>query len=607
MGLLVARANDRLTTDQLVDAAWPGVDVSVALGRLQVAIHRLRRLLDDHQRLECWPGGYRLNLEVDELDVLSFESKVTAALRGESDSSPDHRLRLINEALELWQGVPFQGLDGPDFTAERDRLTESRSTVQEERFRLELSLGRSARVLGELTDAVSEHPLREGLHGQLMIALQQAGRSADALRAFRDLRQLLVAELGVEPGSELQRIHQLILAGECAQKPMSPASDGSEPVAPVDIPPSHLNFTGREAELAALDDQLIDAAGSSVGVCVITGMAGIGKSELALQWSHRRRADFPDGQIHVELDAFGAEEWVDVETALGRMLQALGVSSQHLPAGLADRRALLRSRLRSKRVLILLDNAGSVEQVRPLLPAAPGTAVIVTSRRELAGLAVRDHAKHLRLSPLSTEASVELLTSLIDSDDLTKPALRRLAEHCARLPLALRILAERIRVRPDLAADTSELERQLRDRGSRLDLLALAGDPHSDLRTVFTWSYGDLDAEAAGLFRLLACQPEECDLGRLAACWGRSVTRTRRVLDQLVEAHLVEPLPGSRYRQHELVRIYAEELASSTDPASTAVGDVCLLGSSRDSDAASWSTDCRCAECDPNASIGRAS
>ncbi|WP_240812924.1 AAA family ATPase [Streptomyces sp. DASNCL29] len=306
-----------------------------------------------------------------------------------------------------------------------------------------------------------------------------------------------------------------------------------------------------------------------VSICVIAGTAGAGKTSLALRWAHQAQSHFPDGQLYVNLRGYDPGAPVTAPEVLHRFLLALGVSAAAVPADPEASAALYRSLLAGRRMLIVLDNAASVSQVRPLLPGTAGCLVLVTSRSRLSGLAVRDGAHRLTLGTLAEPEAVALLRTVTagyrPEDDGEK--LAELARLCARLPLALRIAAERAASRPMMSLD--ELIRDLRDESALWEALTVGDDEEADaVRTVFAWSYRALTAEAARFFRLLGLHPgPEFGVSAVAALAGVGHSRAQHLLDVLVGAHLLTQTGPDRFEFHGLLRAYAIDQAQHEEPA----------------------------------------
>ncbi|MBM4794514.1 tetratricopeptide repeat protein [Streptomyces sioyaensis] len=345
-----------------------------------------------------------------------------------------------------------------------------------------------------------------------------------------------------------------------------PAPDNPAGITPRQLPRDVPGFVNRTEELRRLHTILTSGTDDTddsvvVAVCVIAGTAGAGKTSLALRWAHQVRNEFPDGQLYVNLRGYDPGEPVTAQDALHRFLTALGVPAAGVPSETDSAAALFRSLLADRRVLVVLDNAASVAQVRPLLPGHAGCLVIVTSRGRLSGLAVRDGAHRLTLGTLPEAEAVALLRAVTSGyraeDDAEK--LVALARLCARLPLALRIAAERAASHPHMQLD--ELIADLRDESALWEALSTGDEQDAEaVRSVFSWSYRALPPDAARLFRLLGLHPgPEFGIGAVAALAGISVRRARHLLDVLVGAHLLEQTAPDRFEFHDLLRAYATD------------------------------------------------
>jgi tetratricopeptide (TPR) repeat protein len=401
-----------------------------------------------------------------------------------------------------------------------------------------------------------------------MAAFRGSGRAAEAVAAYEHARQLLSDELGTGPGTALRSQLQLILAGAPAVHARAvPAGDPATD-RPHQLPSVGRHFTGRTVELAALTE-LLDSPGTqppgAVAVAVIAGTPGVGKTALAVHWAHQSADRFPDGQLHVNLRGYDLRQPVSAADVLARFLRALGMPGQQIPADPEDRAAAYRSRLAGRRILIVLDNARDVEQVRPLLPGTSTCVVIVTSRDALAGLVAREGAVRVDLDLLPHDQAVGLLRVLIgDRAVADQDAAERLASSCCHLPLALRVAAELAVSRP--AVPLADLAGKLADQHRRLDLLDAGGDARSAVRAVFSWSCHHLDDDAARMFRLVSLHPgADFDGYAAAAIAGTTLELASDLLDQLVRAHLIQPATPGRWDMHDLLRDYARELAGTQD------------------------------------------
>jgi tetratricopeptide (TPR) repeat protein len=366
-------------------------------------------------------------------------------------------------------------------------------------------------------------------------------------------------------------LHQRILAADPAlavTETARPTEGEPQRVIPQELPSAVPSFTGRSAELQALA-RILDEAGSgtpgTVVISAIGGTAGVGKTALAVHWAHQAADRFPDGQLYVDLRGYDPDQPVPATDALAGLLRSLGVPGQDIPAEEDQRAARYRSLLAGSQMLVVLDNAGSADQVRPLLPGTPACTVLVTSRDALAGLVARDGATRLDLDVLPPQDAVALLRTLIGARADAEPdAAAELASQCCRLPLALRVAAELAVSRP--AVPLAGLVSELADLQTRLDLLDAGGDPGTQVRTVFSWSYRHLDADAARAFRLLGLHPgPDLEPYAAAALTDETVPRARRALDVLARAHLIQPAAPGRYGMHDLLRSYARELSAAQD------------------------------------------
>jgi DNA-binding SARP family transcriptional activator len=553
LGLLLVRANQPVPVDALTDVLWGGEPDPRAAQKLQLHVHRVRALLDDPDRLSFDAAGYRLLAAPDEIDAERFRALADTA----AGLEPQRAVESLRAALALWRGTPFADIDVPALADWTRQLTERRLTAFEALYQAELACGLHEAVIGELTEQVAEHPLRERLHGLLMTALYRAGRQSEALAVYRRARDTLVAELGLEPGPDLRELHQRILVGDLPE----PAPVTTHRDVPAQLPADVRGFTGRDAELAELDRML--SAEPPMTIAAVAGTAGVGKTALAVHWAHRVRERFPDGQLYVDLRGYGPDEPVTAADALAGFLRALGLDGPMIPEDLGERAARFRSLVDRKRVLVLIDNARTVDQVRPLLPGSTAGFALVTSRDALAGLVAREGAHRVGLERLPADEAVDLLRELLGARTDAEPdAAGALVERCARLPLALRVAAELVRARP--GRPIAELAAELATRQDTLDLLDVDGDPHTAVRAVFSWSYRQLEPAAACVFRLLGVHPgHDVAEDAVAAMAEKEPREARRVLDTLVRANLVDLMPGRRYQPHDLLRFYAAELAAA--------------------------------------------
>jgi DNA-binding SARP family transcriptional activator/Tfp pilus assembly protein PilF len=585
LAMLLLHANKVVPVGSLIEALWGDDPPSSARVGIRNYIRQLRQALGDgsQARIRTEPPGYLISVGPGELDVAQFEDLLGSARSAARAGSWQRAAVEARAALTLWRGEPLAE-PAAEVLAHREipRLDEMRLQALETRIDADLHLGGHADVITELKWLIAADPLREHLHALLMLALYRSGRQAEALAAYAEARRTLVVELGTEPAAELRDLHQRILAGDAAL-----AAPGAEqvnapgpgpaaaptpvtapgPGVPQELPGTVGHFTGRARELAALDALSDRAAGQTPAAAVISvicGTAGVGKTALALHWAHRAAARFPDGQLYVNLRGYDPGRPMPASEALARFLRALGIPGQNIPAEEDERAARYRSLLAGRRMLIVLDNASEVEQVRPLLPGTPACMALVTSRDALPGLVARDGAARLNLDLMPLADAVALLRALIGAQVVADPAAAvELATWCARLPLALRIAAERVMTQPavSLASLASELAGQ-----RQLDLLEASGDPRTVIRAVFSWSYRRLDPAAGRAFRLLGLHPgPDFDHYATAALGGITTEEASRVLSVLAGAHLIQPTRPGRYGMHDLLRCYARDLHADQD------------------------------------------
>jgi DNA-binding SARP family transcriptional activator/tetratricopeptide (TPR) repeat protein len=576
LATLLLQGNCMVAVDQLAEAIWGDKSPASADGTLRDYVKELRKQLAaiGESRIATVPGGYMFRIGPGELDVLSFEELRAQAMQAASDRAWARASDRWRAAELLWRGEPLADVPSELLRArEVPRLTEMRLQALESRIEADLQLGRHADVIADLRQLTVKHPLRERLHALLMLALYRDGQQAAAQAVFREVRAVLVEELGTEPVPELRRLHQQILAADPALDPPAPAcgvraapqTAAGQPTAivPRQLPAAVSHFTGRAAELEALTGMLSDASGTrTVVISALAGTAGVGKTAVAVHWAHQVAERFGDGQLYVNLRGYDPGQPVAAADALAGFLRALGVPGQEIPDEREERARLYRSRLAGRRVLVVLDNARDGEQVRPLLPGDPGCAAVVTSRDALAGLVAADGARRLDLDLLPLADAVGLLRSLIGPRAAHDPgATAELAGLCARLPLALRIAAELAAARrtTPLAVLVAELA------AGRLDGLD-AGEDRADVRAVLSWSYRQLPEDAAGAFALTGLHPgDDLDAHAAAALTGTTAGQARKVLGQLHRASLLQATGPGRYGMHDLLRAYAREQAAARD------------------------------------------
>jgi DNA-binding SARP family transcriptional activator len=563
LAVLLAESGRTVSTDRLVDEVWGEQPPRAATSALQNYVHRLRRQLADGSRLVTRHRGYELIAGDEDLDADEFRRLVDSARGRLATGQGEAAITHLTDALDLWQGPAAADVPpGPTVTAWAAGLERHRLATIEQLMGLRLDRGRHAEVVDELSRLVEAHPLREQLHAQRILALYRSGRRGEALAAYRRARRVLVDELGVEPGPELRELQRAVLADD---PQLAIRSESGQPV-PAQLPPDLAGFAGRRTPLDRLDS-LLPPAGSAMVIAVVSGTAGVGKTTLAVHWAHRIADRFPDGQLYVNLRGFDPSgSATEPAAALRGFLDALAVAPQRIPSDLDAQVGLYRSLLAGRRVLIVLDNARDAAQVRPLLPGSPGCLVAVTSRNRLASLVATEGARPLVLDLLSPDEARELLAHRLGADRAAAEpaAVDEIIARCARLPLALAVAAARAATHPGhpLAALAAELG----ETRSSLDGLA-AGDPGSDARAVFSWSYRTLTTGAARLFRLLGLHPgPDTTIAAAASLAGLPVDQVRPPLEELTAAHLLTEHAPRRFGFHDLLRTYATELAGTHDP-----------------------------------------
>ncbi|MBA8922939.1 DNA-binding SARP family transcriptional activator [Kutzneria viridogrisea] len=546
--------------DALVEAVWQGRPPATARTQVAICVAGLRKTFKEHgvdeEVISTSPPGYLLRAEGHRVDAVEFaeavESATTAAAAGEVAEAAWR----LDTALKLWRGAALAGISGHAVEIEAARLEEQRLTAYEQQAALRLELGQHRDLVGELSTLVREHPLREQARAQLMLAQYRSGLRAEALSTFLEGRRLSIEEFGLELGPVLREMHAAILRDD----PALTRQPRARAVVPAQLPGEVYGFTGREPEVRALD-RLLDAAPGTPTTALITGGTGLGKTGLAVHWARRAAGHYPDGQLFADLDSPVAE-------VLSGFLRALGVPEDRVPAETAERSALLRSTLKGRKVLLVLDNASSFEQISPLLPGSSGCCVLVTSRVQLYGLLGQHHALHLRLDRLAEPDAVRLLGAVAGPARVAADPghARRLARLCDRTPLALRIAGARLAAKPHWTV--RHLADRLTEDSRRLDELSTG---ELDLRAGFAASCRALtEAESVLLRRLSLLAVPDVSAWVGAALLDTGLTRAEKLMERLVDRQLLQVVGtyargGVRYRVPELLRLYAKELCERHD------------------------------------------
>ena len=505
--------------------------------------------------------------DASDLDARWFAHLLAAGRGALRAGQPERAAALLADALGLWRGRAL--VDVPAtlaVEAEAARLEEQRLAALEARIDADLACARHAVLIPELRKLVLDYPLRERLWGQLVLALYRSGRQADALSAYREIHQLLEAELGVEPGAALRRLHQRILSADAALDAPARSAPGAR-ATPAPVPrqlsADVAGFTGRGEHLRRLG-QLLGGDGqgpAALVIAAIVGTAGVGKTALAVHWAHQVAGRFADGQLYVDLRGVARRPPLPPAEALAQLLRALGVPAAQVPPELEEAAGTYRSLLAGRRVLVVLDNAASPDQVRPLLPGSPTCLVVVTSRNQLRGLVAKDDARLLTLDVLGRDEAAALVGRVIgDARVRAEPAATaELARLCAHLPLALRIAGANLADHPGqpIADYTAELA-----EGDRLAKLVVGGDEQTAVRSSLDLSYQRLAPPERRLFRLLGLVPgPDVSAAAAAALAGTTPERAELVLDRLALAHLLARRAPGRFAVHDLLRLYAIDRA----------------------------------------------
>jgi DNA-binding SARP family transcriptional activator/tetratricopeptide (TPR) repeat protein len=573
--MLLLSAGHVVTVDRLLRAIY-GEDLPpTSRSQAQISISALRRLFAAHGGagiISTREQGYVLQAGDGQLDYWRF-SELTAAARAARDAGQlDQAVASYRDALRLWRGPALAGLDSQLIRAAASRMDEQRVAALEDRLALELDLGRHHELVGELTELVAEFPLRERLRGQLILALYRCDRTAEALQAYRQARQAMIEDLGIEPGEQLQRLERDILRSDPALAPPGGVVSArpERRRIPGLLPTSIADFTDRAAQIEQVNRRLVSTTGDgarfAVPVVVIVGQGGVGKTCLAVRSAHGLASHFADGQLFADLHG-GSAHPVSPVQVLERFLRALGVPGAQLPEGLDERAEIFRNLLAGRKVLVVLDDAADEGQVAPLLPGVGPAAVLVTSRGRLAGLA---GAGHVQVDVFDEGTSLELLGHIAGTDRVrSQPrSAAAVAGQCGHLPLALRIAGARLAARPHRSIQ--QLADRLADETRRLDELR-----HGKLgvRASISVSYQGASEQARRLFRRLALLEMPAFSGWMStALLGGPVTDAEDALDELVSAQLIEATDAvsgahSHYRFHELVRVFALERLAAEEPA----------------------------------------
>ncbi|MEU7945228.1 BTAD domain-containing putative transcriptional regulator [Micromonospora taraxaci] len=561
LAMLLLRAGRLVPVEELIDAVWEENPPATARAQLQTCVSRLRRRFAELQLpgdvIVTDPVGYGIRTAPDDLDAEVFARTVEAARAAAVTGRPAEAGERFRAALALWRGPALGGIPNRSVRRRAQTLDEQRLTVLEECVEVELRLGRAAELIGELAEGVDRHPLRERLRGQLMLALSSVGRQADALTVYREGRRFYADELGIEPGAALQELHQRVLAGDLAVT--RPEERSFTQVRA--LPRSISDFTGRQETLGRLVKEIEE---DDARIQLLDGMAGSGKTTLAVHIATALGDRYPDAHLFIDLHGHSERAPLPATTALAALLRQLGVPGDRMPADTDERAALWRSQLSGRRAIVVLDNAASAAQVAPLLPSGRDTLTLITSRRRLVGL---DGGKPTSLAVLDPEEAVELLGRVLGPDRVAAEpeAAAEVASRCGYLPLAIRLAGARLVHRPRW---------QVHDLADRLapgrDTLTKLSAGERSVGQAFSLSYAQLEPDQQRMFRLLALHPEGSFDDRVAAAVvDLPLPEAQSLLDNLADSHLVDEPALGRFRFHDLMREYAQQLLETSETAAS--------------------------------------
>ncbi|QSB04841.1 AfsR/SARP family transcriptional regulator [Natronoglycomyces albus] len=581
--MLLLEPGKIIPVSRLVEAAWDNEPPSSAGHQVRKAISDLRQRIPKQGEVIYTAGpGYRIRIDDDELDLAEFRNWLRSSRRASDEGDIGRAAELLQQGLNLWRGPILAHQGGKVITAAAIAWDERHLAAKEQLFDLRLQLGEGSEIISDLREEITAHPLRENLRAHLMVALYRCGRQAEALDEFRDVRELLAEQLGIDPSVRLKKLHEDILresptlSAPSATTSVGGSSRQSELTSPTPIrtslPYSLADFTGRSEELDRIR-QLAQKPNCGTRIVAIDGMGGSGKTSLAVHAAHQLAKHYPDGQVYIDLQGFTPDkDALSAEAALDRLLRDIGLDSVQIPNGLEAKAGTWRAALAGRKILILLDNAANSAQVQPLLPGSTECLVLVTSRMRLIDI---DGASWVSLGAMSTEESRTLLIRVLGQERVAAEpiAAAELADLCVRLPLALRLATARLRNRPRWSLEY--LVDRLRNDERRIAELS------SEMRSVtntIDMSYQVLSSSQREAFQLLSLHPSnDIDLASAAALLGTDAHAAEELLEHLLDMQLLQQHKAGTYSFHDLVRCFAHEVRRGHDPLRLREGIVRLL------------------------------
>ncbi len=579
MASMLLRPGKPVSVEELVDRLWDDEPPGNGRSAIQTYVNRLRMLLGAAGRLiRTEAAGYLIDVAPSAIDRERQVEHFARAHESRTHRDLNREARMLRDGLALRRGAPLADVPSRLLQlGEVPRIVEDNLQAVERLNDVELALGNHASLVSTLQGLTAEYPLRERFWTQLMLALYRCDRQADALSVYRQINALLRDELGIEPGRQLRDLHQRIVTADrtlrATPEPTQTQTRSQPPAVaaivterwrpafqlPSDIP----DFVGRAPlvnQIQALirgRDERSDEDSHAVAVTTLSGPPGIGKTALAVHVAHRLRPDFPDGQLYVDLRGHATSRPMEPIEALERLLRSVGIAPDAMPREADEKGALLRSTLADRRVLMLLDNAYGIDQVRPLLPGSRGCAVIVTSRNSLHGLTALHGARPFLVGSISAEEARALLCRMLGERRVAAEAdaADSLAAACGYLPLALRIVAAKLAATEELSIGAALRGLQ---SGDRLAAMSVDGASEVTVHNAFELSYSALKPDEAELFRLLGlCPGPTFEVYAAAALAAVDLTTAQRLLDSLVSTNLLQHHTPGRYRFHDLIREYA--------------------------------------------------